>query len=298
MTETSTEHARRFFADQGFQVSDIPTAEILGEKRADLRAIYGDEEYIVEAKYRNQDYRWSQLLHSADESGCATASRSIETWRTLGKVVKNARDQLIATPASPNAFRILWVVALHPDDSFVIECFQRQLMGTRQVFVYDTESLRTNLSTAPRAMLCYYFDDNDFERYSEIDAAMLCTAEGGRLFVNNYSPNRQRFLDSHLAKLANHFNGLTDAVTLAQSGVALLIDSDLRGAREGGSQQSYLRDKYDVLVSVASESQFVGIAFAQTAAGTIPEVAGAKSGDVETRPGEKCAPPTDEDGGV
>jgi hypothetical protein len=262
MAEPSTEHAREFFVFHGFRVDDIPVADVPGKKRADLRATIGNEEYVVEAKHRDSHFRWRDLLREAHESGFATTTRSFQPWNTLSKVVQKAHTQLIATPASPNAFRVLWIVALHTDDHFVIECFERLLLGERLVFAYYADNVFSNGYTEPNAMPCFYFDDNDFERYPEIDAAMLCTADGGRLFVNNYSRNRKRLINSYLFKTMLERGGVTDAATMANTGLALLLDTDFRETRCEGSQQSYLLERFNVLVSVAAELQFTGIAVA------------------------------------
>src|SRR5262249_2430742 len=114
----------------------------------------------------------------------------------------------------------------------------------------------------PEACTCYYFDDNDFERYPEIDAAMLCTLEGGQLFVNHFSPNRERFRESRLYEVVNGRGAIVDAEVLTRKGQALMIGTDFGGPRGGGAQQAYLRDKCGVLVSIGIEKHFHGIGVA------------------------------------
>ena len=262
MTELSKEHARSFFSSQGFAVEDIATAGDDGEQRADLRVSVDGEEYIVEAKVREPHREWHTTLQKAEVDGFASATRPIEPWWVLAKRISEARDQLGATPASANAFRVLWVVALHGDASFVISCVEKQLIGVRQLFAYRTEMFSQDfIGAAPDARDCYYYEDNDFERYPEIDAAMLCTREGGQLFVNHFSPNRERFRESRLYSILNLYGAVVDAEVLVKNGRALMLDTDFRGPREGGAQKSYLREKHGVLVSVAIESQYHGITF-------------------------------------
>jgi hypothetical protein len=256
----STEHARSFFTSHGFAVEDIAEAE--GQKRADLRITIDEEEYVVEAKFRSPHREWYEALKRAKSGEFATTTREIEPWRALSDVIRKAREQLIATPASALAFRILWVVAPHSDDDFVIACIERQLLGRRQLLVYRAEDFSKNFGAPPRAQQCYYFDDNDFERYPEIDAAMLCTQEGGQLFVNHFSPNRDRFRNSRLCPAIAERGAAVDAEILTQDGRALMLDTDFSGPRGAGTQQTYLRERHDILVSVMHENHWKGVAVA------------------------------------
>ncbi len=252
MREVSTEHARIFFSSLGFAVEDIP--EVQGQKRADLRATLNGEEYIVEAKFREPEREWKAAMLRLETDGFATVSRDISPWATLSKTILKAHAQLSTTPASSDAFRILWVVALHDDDHFVISCVKKRLLGTRLVM-----ALR-DFSLPPEPYHCYYYDDNDFERCPQIDAAALSTRGGAQLFVNNHSPNRDRFRKSHLySKVAAH-NSLTDAEIDARSGKVLLLDRDFQGPREGRAQGDYLDTKYGVQVIPMMESAFQGTA--------------------------------------
>jgi hypothetical protein len=281
MTELSKEHARSFFSSQGFAVEDIPTAGDQGEQRADLRVSFDGEEYLVEAKVREPHREWQATIQRAETDGFASTSRSIEPWWLLAKRISEAHAQLVATPASPDAFRVLWVVALHGDADFVISCVEKQLTGVRQLFAFRAEPFTQDLGGAPQAQYCYYFEDNDFERYPEIDAAMLCMREGGQLFVNHFSPNRERFRRSRLHSVVNSAGAVVDAEVRVRNGQALMLDTDFRGPRGGGAQQSYLREKHGLLVSVAMESQFHGVAVipvaspegAEEAATSAPECA-------------------------
>ncbi|AUX46897.1 uncharacterized protein SOCE26_084070 [Sorangium cellulosum] len=252
MREPSTEHARLFFTSLGCEVEDIAVVE--GQKRADLRVTWKEEEYVVEAKFREPHREWHAAREHARANGYATTSRDIEPWTVLSNTITKARAQLVSTPASPDAFRVLWVVALHGDDRFVIDCTEKKLVGTRLLF-----ALR-DFYEPPEAIECYYYDDNEFERCPEIDAAMLCTREGGRLFVNHHSPSRERFRSSYVYSTVNKKGAVVDAEILVKNGHALMLDVDFKNPRAGNGQWEYIKDKYGVLTSAAIESQFFGIA--------------------------------------
>lgn len=260
MADLSTEHARIFFSSLGFTVEDIPTAGEQGQKRADLRVLVGDEEYVVEAKARDPHREWHAINERADAEGFATASRDIQPWWLLSKRIAGAYEQLVSTPMSLHAFRILWIVALHGDDKFVISCFERQLLGLRLLFAFTPQDFSGKKGPGPRGLPCYYFEDSDFERFPLIDAAMLCTREGGQLLVNHFSHNRSRFRGSRLFAAVQEKGAVVDAEDRVRAGRALMLGTDFTGPRGNGAQQAYLRDKYDVLVSVAQESHFSGVA--------------------------------------
>jgi hypothetical protein len=263
----STEHARSFFTSIGFFVEDIP--EAVGQKRADLRVTVGEDEYVVEAKFRSPHREWYEVLQRAETGELATITREVEPWRTLSDVVQKARAQLAATPASTSAFRILWMVALHPDDNFVIACIRKQLLGVRQLFVYRVEDFSKNFGVPPELQQCYYFEASDFERYPEIDAAMLFDQDGGQLFVNHFSPNRDRFRRSSLYAAINEKGALVDAEILRRNGKVLMLDTDFAGPRGAGTQQTYLREKHDILVTIMHENQWKGVAVIPVGAASI-----------------------------
>lgn len=260
MADLSTEHARHFFSSNGFTACDIPTAAELGEKRADLRVTVGAEEYIVEAKERDPHRDWYAAAQRADSNGFSSLSRDVEPWWTLGKRIADAHQQLVSTPASAAAFRILWLVALHGDARFVISCLEKQLLGRRLLFAFRPEHFSHRMPEAVEAWQCWHFDDSDFERYPEIDAAVLSTPAGAQLLVNHFSHNRERLRFSRLYSLLAQHKAVLDAEVLEKDRHILMLDSDFRGPRGDGTQQTYLREKYGLLVSIAQEGQFHGIA--------------------------------------
>lgn len=256
MREESTEHARSYFTSMGFTVEDIP--EALAQKRADLRATIKGEEYIVEAKHRQPEREWRAAMLRLEVDGFATASREILPWATLSKSIHNAHAQLSATPAGPEAFRILWIAALHDDDHFVISCVRKCLLGTHRVLVFR------DLAVPPQDQYCYYYDENDFESCPQIDAAALCTRASAQLIVNNHSPRCERFRRSHLYSVVAAHNALTDGEIEAQDGKALMLGMDFQGPRDGAARGAYLGNKYGVRVMPMNESAFTGVALYPT----------------------------------
>lgn len=260
MREPSAEYARSFFSRLGCRVEDISVVD--GEKRADLRAFLSEDEYVVEAKFREPDREWRLAMQRAEVDGFATITRALVPWMVLSNTILKAHAQLVATPASAAAFRILWVIALHDDDKFVISCVEKRLLGVRLLMAFR------DLHTPPQALECYYYDDNDFERCPGIDAAVMCTREGVRLLVNHHSPNRERFHASHLCRTltAEAARAVIDATVETQEGRALMLDTDFQGPREGNAQWRYIKEKYGKLTTATMESDFKGLAIIPAAA--------------------------------
>lgn len=243
--------ARAVLQAEGFLVEDIPALD--AEKRADLRATFGDEEYVVEAKLRGPDRGWIELAKRAEAEGVAMISRRVAPWNALSSTIEDAHRQLQATPRSPVAFCVLWTVALHQDGEFAIDCVEKRLLGVESVVVVrQLDSLSTSQ--------CFYYSSNDFERFPELDAAVVGTERGGRLLVNSFSPRRELLRKGRLYRAFESRGAVIDAELLEQQGAAFLIAKDFVGPRTGSSQWQYLKDRYGILVSAMVESQFNGLA--------------------------------------
>jgi len=256
MRERSTEHARDVLLIEGFAVEDIP--EAASGKRADLRVRWLEEEYVLEAKLRAPRREWLELMEKADTEGYATASRNISPWASLSSTIREAHQQLVATPAGRGAFRILWIAALNDDDRFIVACLEKRLLGTARVVIIDPHTLSVTTST------CYHHGSNDFELCAGIDAAVLCTCRDATLFVNYFSERREAFRKSQLHRMFDRHGAVVDPEIEVTAGTALMLGSDFVGPRAGGhAQWKYLLDRYGVRSSPMMESQFWGMATAR-----------------------------------
>lgn len=248
MRELSTEHARFILTRKGFTVSDIqpePPA-----RRADLRLRFGREEYVLEAKLREPHAGWHELMEQVHQNGYGWTSRQIMPWNALSRIITEAHDQLVATPSGADAFRILWLVALHGDDEFVVSCVEKRLMGSVQVVRVEPH--------IPTTKVCYHYANNDFERCTGIDAAVLSTQMGGTLFVNYFSDRREAFRNTKLHDMFAVRGAVVDPVLAVASGRAFMIGREFAGPRDGRAQWQYLKDHYGVATSVMQEFEFTG----------------------------------------
>lgn len=248
MREPSTEHARFILTKEGFTVSDIRPAP--PDRRADLRVHFGREEYVLEAKLRKPHAGWHELMEQVHQNGYGWTSRQIMPWNALSRIITEANDQLVATPAGADAFRILWLVALHDDDEFVVSCVEKRLLGSVQVVPVDPH--------IPVTKVCYHYAHNDFERCTGIDAAVLVTQRGGALFVNYFSDRREAFRNTKLHDMFAVRGAVVDPELAAATGRAFMLGREFSGRRDGRAQWQYLKDHYGVATTVMQEFEFTG----------------------------------------
>lgn len=249
--EQSTRVTIESLADLGFDAKLIPTAD---EKRADLVMRDGDHEYLIEAKGRDVEHRWAGLVQQAEGEGIATMARAVAPWAAISSMLMRAGRQLAQTPAAAEAFRLIWVVALHDDDDFVLECVQRRLHGRAMLTVMAPGGL--SLTTKS----CFYYDENDFRRLRHVDAAVLCGRNGLKMFINSFAPRRGRFRESRLYSTFSEANACCDPELYEQKGEAFLMGDDFGSADAPNAAWAYLKGKYGVLTSRMAESQFSSVA--------------------------------------
>jgi len=235
----------------GFTVTDIDTNP--NEKRADLLASFEEEEYIIEAKLREPNSGWQSLVEDASSKGLSNISRDVKPWNALSSTIKEAYRQLLATPASPNAFRLLWIFAPHNDSEFVIECLKIRLLGTAEL------SINNGFDSQPSTMKCFHYFSNDFERSPKLDAAVVGGDKSGQLLVNCYSKNTAVFRISKLYTIFDKSNAVIDPEILSRDGSHLNILPEFNGIRDGKSQWQYLKDKYGIQTSLMYGSYFNGL---------------------------------------
>jgi len=248
--EFSKLHAKICLAGNGFAVEDVP--QVPGQPRADLRVRWHDEEYLVEAKGKTETAGWCALLSEARAQGVATIGREVKKVNAISAVIRKAHKQLLATPADNHAFRILWLVAAHPDSNFVLASVEKRLYGLENLVA--VRSPRRQPETRP----CYYYCHSDFLRFPGLDAAILSTKEAGRMCINSFSSRRDQLRMSRLYQILAENGAIRDPEIEEERGHAFLIEDRInRSAR--GEQWNFLRKKYGYKTCVMADSYFNGL---------------------------------------
>jgi len=245
--EFSKMHAKKCLSGEGFIVEEIPTAR--NERRADLRAAYNGEEYVIEAKGKDQTTTWTNLVFEAEGNVLSSASRDVKPWNALSAVILDANEQLASTPANNAAFRILWLVAAHNDSDFVLACVEKRLFGLEHVVAIKS------FHTPPIVKPCYYHSHSDFIRSPDLDAAILSNSQSGFMCVNSFSHRRQALRSSRLYNILDKRGAVRDPEIAESEGAAFLIAENINRSSRGG-QWKYLKEKYGYGTSVLMDSQF------------------------------------------
>lgn len=243
--ELSTSFALQCLRGAGFQVDTIPSEPAV--KRADLRAHYDTEEYLIEAKAKAEGAEWNSYVGELNSTAVAPLTREIASRSTITRVIKEVYEQLVATPAGNDAFRLAWLVALHDDGEYTMECAKVRLFGLETVSVIDE-----HVAIKP----CFYYGYSSFREYEQMDGAVLSVREGLKLCVNSFSPRRAAFMRSRLYTELSRVGPVCDPVALEAAGNAFLVGKDFVGKPGGRDVWQYLLIKYGVRTSVMTRSQF------------------------------------------
>src|SRR5438045_4732808 len=111
MKENNSErHVREFLEGQDFKVQRIAT--VSGQKRADYYVADSDKSYVVEVKGKTGDEAYIESLLS---SGEAFREEFLGRTNPISQDIREAAEQLLATPAESEAFRIVAFVATGDD---------------------------------------------------------------------------------------------------------------------------------------------------------------------------------------
>jgi len=249
--EESKIHAREVLELVGYDVQSIPPHP--SERRADLEARRESEILIVEAKGKDAHQLYLDLVDRARAQGGASLSREI-VWNGLSKIVKEAHEQLLATPAPAPAPRILCVSCLHSDARFVFEALERHLYGLNLL------ALWRKTDDAPQLVgqkQCFYYERSDFRRYQGIDAVLLAGPSGSQLLVNEYGLQVSILRRTRLFVRHAEGRAACDPVALVDSGAALAIRSD--EWLEGKARWQYIFDNYGYMHSPTTERRFTAL---------------------------------------
>lgn len=115
--ERAKQIARHFFEELGFHVDDIPESD---EKRADLDVDDGVQQYIVEVKEQLDTGSQLTIEKSYPESDRKITREPHAASNRLDGILKDARKQLVATPSSDRALRLIFLMCTGPNaDMFV-----------------------------------------------------------------------------------------------------------------------------------------------------------------------------------
>jgi hypothetical protein len=185
-TETIEEkEARRFFEAVGLSAKRIPSASTT---TADY-FIDGDTlGYAVEVKTRRDDEGAIEALRRGD---IADSERQLARDSAIERVARSSRKQFVGVDPSHERLWILWFslrATLGADASFP-QCLGT-LYGIRDAIIDDNGQAT--------AIECFYARPGVFERWSEIDGAIISTESGFVGCINGLSPRTVQMMQSRV----------------------------------------------------------------------------------------------------
>lgn len=253
--EPSAKIALECLSALGFRVEPVPQKE--GEKRADLRAWWGNtEEYLIEAKERLDGSDFKKLMKKVSAEGMGTISRKVEPSNAFSRKLMKAATQLKETPASAEAIRLIWLYAEHPDAAHELDCIQKRLLGDAQLVVIN---VNTNIPSVEGVKTCYGFHDNDFRRMPHVHGAVRCSPGGLLLLVNPYCSDQKALRKSRFYELMETESAVIDPEQEEDRDEAWLVTNDWDRFDDPPDTRAYVVHKYDRRFNVMTDSTFLGL---------------------------------------
>jgi hypothetical protein len=236
------QHVKECLEAEGFMVELVPEAD---EERADLLAHDAADVYVVEVKGKEVTKEYRDLVAQAATGAVACLDREVKRRNRLDGIVHKAESQLVATPAAPGAFRLLWVrLPENPDGYFIRSEFEQTLYGSRDLLVFTQD--RKLVGVLP----CYYYGHASFFRCKRIEAAILDGPDGGNLYLNEFGERADAFRKSSLYRSLAGANAVTDPVLQERAGKAIAVRGD-PDRRDQHALREYFQRTYGYLTAAA-----------------------------------------------
>ncbi|MFN7966189.1 MAG: hypothetical protein U0V87_10930 [Acidobacteriota bacterium] len=249
MKENAEElHARRVLEAHAFKVDRISREP--GARRADYRIRAGVEETILEVTDKKETQFILDLHAEAATNRLATADREVMYWNGIDRVIKEKTEQLRQTPGQPDAFRVLWLSALHGDGDFIMNVGTRTAYGLQDLLVQTSREM-------PYAKPCFYYNRNTFYAVPELDGIILVNQTGGQLCINGFSPRCNLFRGTALARVFPP-NTVLDPEVWERDGRAFILDGEM-DRTDPKAKWRRIFEKYGAKTTAFNMSQFVGL---------------------------------------
>ncbi len=239
--------ARSLFVHLGLTVQPVETGE---RPTPDLLVLGDGPGYLVEVKARYDDASAEDELRSGR---VASHQRSLGYEDKVARIARNARRQLRAQDPERERIWMLWLDARAVMSN---EGLRDQLIGTlygvRHAVFEDQEGDTVSLH-------CYYARPGVFERWPELDIAIVADRDGWLLCLNEFS---DRKVNVRALRLAREFAARAAVVVpseLERAGKAMVVPITL-DRRSDQAVTAHLREKYE-------HPELLVIDFQQAAAG-------------------------------
>lgn len=230
------QEARRFFEEGlGLIVTRVPSAK---PKTPDFLIDGEQPGYVLEVKSRFDD---ENFLKELEFGSTVVRSRALGHDRWAVDQARSARKQLMGSDPTHERFWVLW---------YAVECLSsteamfNQVIGTlygvRQVAYWDEASQTTH------GRECLFVVPGVFERWPDIDAAIVTVGGSITLCVNEFSDKAGRFQSSLLYQSFAQRGGPVSPSDLEANHGFLSIDDRTIDRTNEGVVRHYLSQRYDL----------------------------------------------------
>lgn len=228
--------ARRLF-EEGLHlmVTRIPTS---ASKSPDFFVDGETPGYVVEVKSRFDD---EDFLGELRRGSTAVRSRAIGHARWTEDTARSARKQMMSADSERQRFRVLWLaVECLSSTEAMFEQVIGTLYGVRQVAYWDEATQQSH------GRECLFAVPGVFERWPDIDCAIVTVADSITLCTNEFSVKAALFQSSRLHQSFARLGGPVSPTDVeANRGLLSISDRTIDRTNEH-AVRNYLSQRYNL----------------------------------------------------
>jgi len=232
--ENATEReARAFFEALNLTVTRIET----GPNRTPDFLVQGDGPgYLLEAKGRFDD---ASIKKELDSGRPVIRTRPYNHSAAIERVARRARKQLETFDSEHRYYWLLWlsVKTEFASPELTFEQFVSTLYGMRQVAYADKEGNAVSKR-------CYYARPGVFEKWPEVDGAIISCPDGFMLCVNESGTRKDQLCELKVPMRLSERRAMIIPQEREVLGECLVADTAIN-RRDETVLRDYLRKRYD-----------------------------------------------------
>lgn len=230
----SERRAHAFLEHFGFPVQSIQRNS---DATPDFMINLDPPHYLIEVKSRGH----SEEFDDIEPGEVYTTTQHLHWSLTVYKQAKKAARQLAQRDP---AHERIWIVWYDVDDSpFTGDSPLHQVRGTL-LGSHDVIDLATMSDSGVSSKDCFYAQAGVFEKFPQIDGAILAGVAGYQMWVNEFA-RPELLIRSRLGQLFTEKSALNVPKEHADAGRAYLLEGG-RGQRPDAEVIQYLRDRCGV----------------------------------------------------
>lgn len=224
---------REFFEAVDLKVDRIPAGE---QKTPDFLVTGEGPGYLVEVKTREDD---AEIERELSNKGAAQRTRPVGYEEMIARIARKARKQLETYDEKHTYQWLIWFSTdtVYRDTQLTTEQILCTLYGVRSA-VYA----RVNGKAV--SVRCFYARPGPFERWPEIDGALISSPNKYQFCANEFSPRVRELVGQGIPKRFAERGALVVPADLEERGGCLIASLDIE-RRSEEKLRDHLRGKYN-----------------------------------------------------